>query len=68
MSMNGYGEVNQVRTGFRLRVCFCFWLRQAKLVGVTRSNPYLTVAPDRHKANRDSDTNGSISALYCATP
>ena len=44
-------------------------LRQAKLiVGVTHSNPYLTVGPGQHEIGRDSGTHGNMAVLEHATP
>ena len=36
--------------------------------GVTHSNPYPTVGPGPHEADRDSGTNGNMAVLECATP
>ena len=56
----------------RLSDCACnslLQLRPAKLIaGVTHSNPYPTVGPGQHEADRDGGTNGNIAVLSCATP
>ena len=47
--------------------CACNSLLQlhpAKLIaGVMHSNPYLTVGPGQHEADRDSSTNDNIAVL-----
>jgi len=64
---NGCWQVDLDRNGFLTAsaILNCGYVKPS---GVTHSNPYPTVGPGQHEADRDSGTHGNMAVLERATP